>query len=82
LRSILERSDRNAGETVKEEQCYITMDAQWAAKTCPVCKDQEANAHGWLFREPPPARSLEDKRKAIGEVFMHTTGEDCTIVIR
>jgi hypothetical protein len=55
-----------------------TWEDAWHPKMCPVCKERTATAHCWLFKEPPPSsRTFEDKRKAIGEAFMHVDSDDC-----
>jgi hypothetical protein len=59
-----------------EQQVYITVDGGWTPTECPLCK-QTATSHGWLFNDPPPRPPLEDKRRAIGDVFMHADLEDC-----
>jgi hypothetical protein len=64
---------------VAEQQGFVTMENSWTAKTCPVCKSENAIAHGWLFKDPPPDSPHTDTRKAVGEVFMHDGKEDCVI---
>ena len=59
---------------------YITYDVGWAMKSCPRCKQRPATGHGWLFKDSPPTVPALDKRKPIGEVFIHDDGEDCTIL--
>ncbi|MDQ2843046.1 MAG: hypothetical protein M3Y72_18810 [Acidobacteriota bacterium] len=63
----------------EEQNSYITMEGGWANETCPCCKKM-AIGHGWLYREPPPSNSIGDKRKVIGEVFMHDDFDDCGIL--
>jgi hypothetical protein len=55
---------------------YPAFEKDFLPKLCPCCK-RTAIAHCWLYKEPPPSRPLEDKRKAIGEAFMHADSEDC-----
>lgn len=58
---------------------YITMEDGWTPKLCPFCKQREAIAHGWLFRDPP-CPPPQNKRDAVGEVFMHSDHDDCVRV--
>lgn len=58
---------------------YIKYETPWAEKPCPRCGDS-ATAHGWLFREPPPALDLSDTRKPFGEVFIHDKSDDCVVL--
>jgi hypothetical protein len=62
---------------MEEKMTWNTWESGWTPKKCSFCKQRTAIAHGWLFNEPPPACPLEDKRKAIGEVFTHADSEDC-----
>jgi hypothetical protein len=60
----------------KEKMIYNTWEKDLTPKVCPCCRNT-AIAHCWLYKEPPPTRPLEDKRKAVGEAFMHADSEDC-----
>jgi hypothetical protein len=60
---------------------YITYEVGWATKTCSHCKQRVASGHGWLFKEPTPKSPALDKRKPIGEVFIHDDGEDCVLLV-
>ncbi len=60
---------------------YITYEVGWTTKTCLHCKQRAASGHGWLFKESPPTSPALDKRKPIGEVFLHDDGEDCVILV-
>jgi hypothetical protein len=76
-KTILRMTKKPVTVGMNEDQCYITIDARWIVRICPLCKSRDASAHGWLFEEPPPAYPLQDKRKSIGEVFIHDSGDDC-----
>jgi hypothetical protein len=56
---------------------WNTWEDGWTPKMCPFCEQMTAIAHGWLFKEPQPLLPLQDRRKAIAEVFMHADSEDC-----
>ena len=55
---------------------YNAWEKDFTPKVCPCCKST-AIAHCRLYKEPAPSRPPENKRKAIGEAFMHADSEDC-----
>jgi hypothetical protein len=59
---------------------YVTYEVDWIMQTYPHGKERVASGHGWLFKESPPLSPALDKRKSIGEVFIHDEGEDCIIL--
>jgi hypothetical protein len=59
---------------------YITYEVMWTARTCPRCQQRSATGHGWLFKDPPPSSPEEDKRRPVGEVFVHDDAEDCVVL--
>jgi hypothetical protein len=63
----------------EEQLGFLTMEAAWVPKTCPVCNREMVTAHGWLFKDAPPKPPLPDQRKAVSEVFMHDDSEDCIL---
>jgi hypothetical protein len=61
------------------ENYYVGYEVGWETKTCPKCKQRPATAHGFLHKEPPSAPG-PDERIPVGEVFIHDSGEDCTVL--
>jgi hypothetical protein len=57
---------------------YIVIESGWTPKECPLCKKM-ATSHASLFSEPPPRAPHKDKRKAIGEIFIHANSIDCIV---
>ena len=62
----------------QESSYYIKYEDRWNPKACPRC-GREATGHGSLFKEPRQSSPVEDKRKPVGEVFVHDT-EDCVVL--
>jgi hypothetical protein len=56
---------------------YNAWEKDFTPKVCPCCKSTATIAHCRLYKEPAPSRPPENKRKAIGEAFMHADSEDC-----
>jgi hypothetical protein len=61
----------------EEQQGYLVMERSWAPRICPICEQETAIGHGWVFRDPPPSPPLEDKRRAVREVFFHAGSREC-----
>jgi hypothetical protein len=59
---------------------YIKYEVNWTPKTCPRCQQRLATGHGWLFKEPAPSLPEGDKRKPVGEMYMHDDAEDCVVL--